>query len=57
MEKLTNYEEKELKNCARELCHLLERVDDLPNTKSIKKKFSLTQYHEVTRIKLERKKQ
>lgn len=52
----TNYEEKELRNCARELCQLLEKAEDLPNTKSLKKKFSTAQYNEVTRIRLERRK-
>jgi len=49
---LTGYNEKDLKNCARELCHLLERAEDVANNKSLKKKFSLAQYNEVTRIKL-----
>lgn len=56
LEKLTGYSEKDLKACARQLCQLLERADELPNNKSLKKKFSLTKYNEVTRIKLQRKK-
>ena len=49
------YREHELKVCAKDLCTLLENAPDMDHTKSIKKKFSLPSFHEVTRIKLERK--
>jgi len=45
LENLTSYSEKDLKICARELCHLLERAEDLSNNKSVFKKFSLSQYN------------
>jgi hypothetical protein len=53
----TGYEEKDLKTCARELCYLLEKVYELPNTKFLKKKFAMPEFYEVSRIKLERRKQ
>ena len=55
MSKLTNYKESELKSCAKELCALLEDATEMNNCKSIKKKFSLPAFHEVTKIRLERK--
>lgn len=55
MAELVGYEEKELKSCAKDLCCLLESAPELANSRSIKEKFSLPSYHEVTRIKLERK--
>jgi hypothetical protein len=36
----TGLEEKELKLCGRDLCSLLERADELPNTRSLRRKFS-----------------
>jgi hypothetical protein len=52
----TGYSEMELKKCARELCFLLEKADELQNTKALKKKFSTIQFNEVTRVRLERRK-
>ena len=49
------YKEHELKVCAKDLCTLLENAPEMEHTKSIKKKFSQAAFHEVTRIKLERK--
>jgi G2/mitotic-specific cyclin-B, other len=54
MTTLVGYEEKELKLCAKDLCSLLECSGEL-EAKSIRDKFSLPSFHEVTRIKLERK--
>jgi cyclin B len=55
MTSMVGYRENELKSCAKELCNLLEGANELENSKSTKKKFSLPAFHEVTRIKLERK--
>lgn len=52
----TGYEEKSLKTCARELCHVLERAEELPNSKALRKKFSSAKFNEVTRVRLERRK-
>ena len=52
MTSMVGYKEQELKTCAKELCALLENAPELENAKSIKKKFSSTAYHEVTKIKL-----
>ena len=52
---LVGYKESELKSCAKELCSLLEEASSMEYCKAMKKKFSLTAYHEVTRIKLERR--
>ena len=51
----SGYEESELKTCARELCYLLENADTLSHAKSLKRKFSLPSYYEVTKIRLERR--
>ena len=48
----SGYEEGELKSCARELCYLLENSENLSNTKSLKRKFSLPTFYEVTKIRL-----
>lgn len=55
MTKLIGYRESELKSCAKELCGLLEEAAEMTNCRAIKKKFSLVAYHEVTKIRLERK--
>jgi hypothetical protein len=55
MTSMVGYKEQELKACAKDLCNLLEGAGDLENSKSTKKKFSLPAFHEVTRIRLERK--
>jgi hypothetical protein len=55
MIKLVGYRESELKSCAKELCSLLEEAGEMTNCRSIKKKFSMPAYHEVTKIRLERK--
>ena len=55
MTSMVGYKEQELKACAKDLCNLLESSSELENSKSTKKKFSLPAFHEVTRIKLERK--
>ena len=52
MTAMVEYQEKELKNCAKELCCLLESAPDIENGQSIKDKFSQSCFHEVTRIKL-----
>ena len=52
MTSIVGFKENELKACAKELCNILETANELENTKSIKKKFSLQAFHEVTRIKL-----
>lgn len=52
---VAGYREAELKSCAKDLCCLLEGAGQMENCKAIKKKFSLPAYHEVTRIRLERK--
>ena len=52
---LVGYKEADLKSCAKELCTLLEEAGSIDHCKAIKKKFSPPAYHEVTRIKLERK--
>lgn len=52
---LVGYKESELKSCAKELCSLLEEASSMEHCKAIKKKFALPAFHEVTRIKLERK--
>ena len=53
--KLVGYRENDLKSCAKELCSLLEEASEMTNCKAIKKKFSLPAFHEVTKIRLERK--
>ena len=55
MSALVEFDEKELKSCAKELCCLLETAPELDNSKAIKDKFAQPSFHEVTRIKLERK--
>jgi hypothetical protein len=52
---MVGYREGELKTCAKELCSLLENAGQMENCKAIKKKFSLPAFHEVTKIRLERK--
>jgi G2/mitotic-specific cyclin-B, other len=52
---MVGYREAELKTCAKDLCCLLESAAQMENCKAIKKKFSLPAFHEVTRIRLERK--
>ena len=55
MTSLVGYDEKELKNCAKQLCSLLENAPQMANTRSIKDKFSQSSYNMVAKIKIERK--
>ena len=52
---ISGYEEKDLRTCARELCHLLEIAENLDNINSLKKKFGKSKFCEVAKIKLEKK--
>ncbi len=52
---MVGYREGELKTCAKDLCCLLENAAQQENSQAIKKKFSLPAFHEVTRIRLERR--
>lgn len=51
----SGYEEKELRSCAKELCHLLENSEQLSSSKCLKRKFGLPKFFEVSKIRLERK--
>lgn len=51
----TGYEEDELKACAKELLHLLEGLPTHNYAKNLRRKFSLTAYHEVSKQKYDYK--
>lgn len=52
---LVGYDENELKNCAKNLCSLLEKSPDLENVKNIRAKFSKPKFCSASSIKLQRK--
>ena len=52
---LTKYEENDLRHCAKQLCTLLEQSQSLDNSRSIRKKFSLPEFCEASKIRLQRK--
>ena len=48
----SGYEEKELRACAKDLCHVLEGAESNQYAKAMRKKFSLPKFAEVSRIRL-----
>lgn len=54
MQEITQYKETQVRTCAKDLCILLQGVDRC-SFQAVRKKFSLTKYNEVAKIKLENK--
>ncbi|CAK55764.1 unnamed protein product (macronuclear) [Paramecium tetraurelia] len=53
MQKMTGYNEQELRYCAKEMCLVLQSSDK-SNLQAVRKKFAQPKYQEVSRIRVER---
>jgi hypothetical protein len=51
----TGYEEAELKSCSKDLMDLLEGLPTHNYAKNLRRKFSMTSFHEVARYKYDKK--